>query len=183
MSKKGFIMPTVLSFVLISSGIILVQIIAVITQTYGLKAQIDDLFKLEYAVNSRRVIEEINNETYQQACDHQELLGYEIGEREFKLELNCVYTNTEIKEVEEVVKKLMNIDQISLQRYGQIVASSKQYTSKTVEDIVKIKYKDQSFESDAKFWGYVIFVSFDKDQNHILLVDEDKNITRNISVK
>lgn len=159
-------MPTILAFIIISSSMMLAQSIAIIDQLLGLKAEIDNIQLLEYAVNTKRVIEETG---FEQTCRHTKQLEYD---ERFMIESNCLYLDKQVD-----LKQLPTT--INKSYYQQVYEQSSELVS--VVDGNHVIMNDTNFEYQQKVQIY--FINYDSDYYKILIVDDNNQIIRNISVK
>ncbi len=175
--KKGFLLPSVLSFILISSAIILYETISLVSMIYAVEAQTQNLIKLEYIVNTKRIMSERD---IKDQCRYEQLLSYDINGHNLQISANCAYTKTEMASYNEFINLLLTSDQISTPNV-QIVNAFKNCEYTINDDQIEGKCGDDQLTSLYETQLTIYYVVSD-DVSKIIISDETK-IVRNINVK
>lgn len=175
MRDNGFVMPTVLAFIIIASSLILFQSIALISELYGIQAQISDIKKLGVLVNTRRAINdiEINDE-----CSKQTVLSYE----DYELTSNCVYLATNNQKYNSIVKRVLSDDVISETFFMEIETYIDQMTSITDNDNVTITINNNQIETDYSAKLTILSLKIGP-LAKVIVVDDTNLIKVNTNVK
>lgn len=176
MNKAGFMMPTVLAFILITSSALLYQSCTLISQLYSLYAASNDMIKLEYAVNVRRVIKEFE---VTDSCSYERLLDYEEQDHKLAVATNCIYLETDNQAYNEQVLKLSSRTSLSAEQFDEIKAK-----------LITLETETDSPLHEQELGGYterqsIVLVSYQLQTayNRVLIVDSKENVINNIEVK
>lgn len=176
MNKQGFMMPTVLAFIIITSSALLYQSVSTVSQLYSLKAEIHDLSKLEYAVNTNRVVDELE---FEDECSYNQELEYQVADNQMMIASNCIYTNTENEEYNKVINKLLKGAEISQSDYTLI----NDYIKKTKTTIEQASHETTLGKFDQQLKLMTVNYHLSEPNINILIVAENGNVINNISVK
>lgn len=176
MNNKGFIMPTILAFIIITSSALLYQSISVVGQLYSLKAEVNDLTKLEYAVNTKRVIDSLEFKTN---CKYKRELDYTSEKSSMQIASNCIYTETENEEYNQLIAKLLEDQQISKSDYQQL----EQMAVVTTSQIDGPEHESELGKFVDKYVILLVEYQLSEPQAKIIVVDSEGNIIKNTSVK
>ncbi len=180
MNKSGFVMPTVLGFILIVSSIVLIQSISVVYQMLGLMANEQSAIELSVYQN---VKDAIKNISFDNECSYQQEFEYNISNVKVKMMSNCVYTglsdkiyNSEL--VELLSRENLTYDQISRIKELLSVYSSNQYNAKTVLIEGDSESIDTTFDDKYKI---IIIESYINESNlNVLVINQNNQITKNV---
>lgn len=179
MNKKGFVMPTVLGFIIITSSMILVQSVSVVGELLSMQAEVENVKLLNYAVNTKRVINELK---FEETCRHETKLESTNKDHQFVIEANCIYKNTELDTYNQVIDKIFSSDSLSPTEYEQLYKESKIMSSKITNNQVELINKDKSLNSSYEEQDIILFVCYDQ-KNKIIIVNPELEVVRNTNVK
>lgn len=179
MNKKGFIMPTVLGFIIITSSIILVQSVSVVGELLSMQAEVKNVQLLNYAVNTQRIINELQ---FEDTCRHETKLQFKNKDNELLIESNCIYSGTELDAYNRELDKIFSSDSLTLDDYEQLYKESKTTSSKITDNQVELTNKDKSKDSSYNEQYMLLFISYDQN-NKIIIVNSDLETERNTDVK
>lgn len=173
--NDGFVMPTVLAFILITSSIILFQSVALITELYSLQAAQNNLQDIELLTNVKRNIAEIEE---QESCSYQQLLVT----TNYSIATNCIYTETDNQVYNNFIKRIETDDFISPQFSEQIYNFDFIMHSETSDNQVVININDNKIESNFDQKRYIIEVN-SENIHQILITNLKGEILSNTPVK
>lgn len=161
-------MPTILAFIIITSSVMLYQTVSLLGSIYGLKAQITDLTMLEYAVNTRRVVSEIEPTT---ECTYTERLNYQTEVGALAISSNCLDYPTGDPQVDLDLEKLFAKEVVSNEYYQGLKAKLKEYHS-------------PSLGGEQKRYN-IVLVEYMTDEQHerLLITEESNKLLKNTTVK
>lgn len=180
-NDNGFILPTVFGFILISSTFLFLQGLSCVVQIYGLKAEVNNLYELNYAINVKRVIDNLEQG---KACGFQQPLVYSAGSQNLNIKTNCVYVGKDKVAMPEEVQDLVEADEIS----GSQLATVDSYIkgAKPIEKAgkVSIEYNGQSYEYRFDKRYSILEIEYgDANAVKVIAVNADGEIEMNKNVK
>lgn len=142
-NNYGFILPTVFGFILISSMFLLVQGLSCVVQVYGLKAQVNNLYQLNYAINVKRVIDNIEQDSL---CSFKQPLSYTEGNQKLDIKMNCLYTAIDNEYLYEKIKSLVETEELSSEQLAVIDNYIKSAKANEKEGEVAVEYNNKTYE-------------------------------------
>lgn len=179
-NNKGFVMPTVMGFIIIASMIILYQSVALISELYSLKAAEQELYLSNYIINTRRVLDNVEIED---ECASMTELNYETIDQSYKIETNCVYTGIEKESYNQVITRLLTSDQITESNLEPIYSSFTSQESKVIDDKVQFKGdREMQYEFDEQLFMSIVTYG-NEAQKKVIISDKDGNVINNMVVK
>ncbi len=182
MAKSGFVMPTVLGFILLVSSIVLIQGMSTIYQLIGLEANGRSAIELAVYMNG---IEVISNLQFDSSCSYQQELGYNLAGIKMSVTSNCLYTKLNTSEINQF-EQLLEKNELSIDEFEQIKNDLAVYSSEKSENKhIKITSQELSVESSYEQEYKIVVVEAIGQLNlrKVIIVDSFNNIVRNISVK
>lgn len=161
-------MPTILAFIIITSSEMLYQSFTTVVQLYSLKGERDDLTKLEYSVNTKRVIKELSGVKIKKFSDE---LNYKSSDSKLNISQASGYFPTSDKKFNGEVKKIFKKDLVTKDKYDQL------------ENAVR----NNDYTNREKFSQRytILFVDYklDEPEHKLLLLNKDREVIKNQSVK
>lgn len=161
-------MPTILAFIIITSSEMLYQSFTTVVQLYSLKGELDDLTKLEYSVNTKRVIKELPRVKIK---NFNEELNYKSGDSKLDINQASGYFPTADKQFNGEVKKIFKQDKITKAKYDQLENAVRSC------DYTKREKNTQRYT--------IVFVDYklEAPKHKLLLLNKDNKVIKNLSVK
>ncbi len=182
MTKSGFVMPTVLGFILLVSSIVLIQGMSTIYQLIGLEANKHSTIELSIYMN---VAEVISNLEFDSSCEYEQELGYDLAGVKVSVTSNCLYSElkgAENNRFEELlVKNELTVDEFEQIKIDLLAYSSEKSENKNVMITSHEQNVESSYEQEYKI--IVVEVSGQLSLRKVIVVDSYNNIVRNINVK
>lgn len=182
MTKSGFVMPTVLGFILLVSSIVLIQAMSTIYQLIGLEANARSAIELAVYMN---VNEAISNLKFDSSCNYQQELGYNLTGIKMSVTSNCLYTKLNTSEINQFEQLLVK-NELSAEEFEQIKIDLSAYSSKKSENKhITITGQELNVESsyDQEYKIVVVEAIGQLNLRKVIIIDSFNNIVRNISVK
>lgn len=176
MNRQGFMMPTVLAFIIITSSALVYQSISTVGQLYSLKAEIADLGKVNYAVNIKRVIGQLQ---FEDKCSYKQELEYQVAGHQMQIASNCIYSHTADQTYSQQIDKLLVSSELSSLEYSQINSNLKHLKSEVDQPNHELKLGE--FDQQLKL--LTIDYQLAEAQSRVLIVDKDLRIINNMVVK
>lgn len=164
-NPKGFVMPTILAFIIITSTAVMYQTLSTIVQLYGVQSEIEDLVKWEYAINTKRVIANLDKQPIEKLNNE---LNYKHANRSLEIKRSsCYVTPTD----SSIAGELLSAESLSLAKYQQ-------FQQDVQSEICNTQQPDSQMYT-------VLFVDYDLDvlQHRLLIVDENNIMVKNMNVK
>ncbi|WOO87616.1 hypothetical protein RZE82_01350 [Mollicutes bacterium LVI A0039] len=174
-------MPTVLGFIIISSSVILYHSLSLVTQIYSVKAAANDLNAIETAVNTRRIIGEIDN---QSNCRELPQLSYESRDaKQFHMTVNCLLLNTNNSRYNNEVRAVLSAEQISEETFvNNLTAILSAQVELTNGQNAIVTYNNQPVEMTYSDYIYIAVVESSKKEKRVLLIEKNHKISKNLFV-
>lgn len=166
-NRRGFIMPTILAFIIITSGAVMYQTISTIIQLYGVQGEINDLVKWEYMVNTKRVVDSIDNS---QLTTLKTELSYQRPDSELMIRRsNCWWQGAKVSD-SLIGSILVNRQSLTVDEYQQIQGETASESCKTKQP-------------DSKLYT-LLFVDYQLETEHhrLLILDQDRKLIKNTIV-
>lgn len=161
-------MPTILAFIIISSSALMYQTIYTIVQLYSLQGEINDLIKLEYSVNTKRVI---SNITGKELPSIKTELSYASQNSQLKIERATCNYPTASQQINQELSMLIAKATLAQEEYDQFksnVQTADCQSSKRDNSTYSILFVEYSLEGPYK---------------KIIIINEDGKILKNTNVK
>lgn len=178
---EAFVIPVVLVFIIITSSLILYQSISLANQLHSLQASINDLSKIETAVNTQRIISELDSSK----CSNKINLEYQSSEKHyFNIDVICVFQETEDQQYNANVATLIDPKANNEERVSEF---KNLQNNKDIQIIsnnqVEMIIDDQPIISKYSNLMYVCLVTYGDQNLRIILVNSNLNIESNQVVK
>lgn len=173
-------MPTVFGFILISSMFLFIQGVSCVVQVYGLKAQINNLHELNYAVNIKRVINHIENND---SCSFKEPLSYTKNSNKLSVQTNCIYMDESNQNLTDKLNNLSGEDELNADPFTIIDNYIHNASASETDGEVTVKYNGQTqkYVYDDKY--YILEIKYDKSKIKLVVINEMDEIELNYNVK
>lgn len=161
-------MPTILAFIIITSSALMYQTIYTIVQLYSLQGEINDLIKLEYSVNTKRVISSIT--------------GKELPS--IKTELSYASQNSQLK-IERATCNYPTASQQFNQDLSMLIAKA----TLTQVEYEQLKSNVQTVDCQSNkrdnIAYSILFVEYSLEGQYkkIIIINEEGKILKNTNVK